>query len=103
MKYKTRDLTLKKREFLQDQIIDYLAGRTSKKEIKIKYEKRFNVTDNSFFSTWNYITVDYFYINFKTKKTDFNLKEDNLRGLGEMEKNYQLLKYKDDLTIKDIK
>jgi hypothetical protein len=100
-KYKVRGLTLKKRQFVQDLIIDYLAGRTSKQAIQLKYEKKFKVTDNSFYAVWNAVTVDTFYNNFKTRKTDFKVKEDDLKGLHKMPKNWQLLKYKDDLTIKD--
>lgn len=99
--YKTRGLTLKKRQFIQDLLVDYLAGRTSKQAIQLKYEKKFNLTDNSFYAVWNAVTVDTFYNNFRTRKTDFSLKEDELKGLQQMPNNWQLLKYKDDLTIKD--
>ena len=100
-KYKTRGLTLKKREFIQDLLVDYLAGRTSKQAIQLKYEKKFNVTDNSFYATWSAVTVDYFYNNFRTRKTDFTVKEDDLKGLHQMPKNYKLLKFKDEKTIAD--
>jgi len=100
-KYKERGLTLKKRQFIQDLLVDYLAGRTSKQAIQLKYEKKFKLTDNSFYAVWNAVTVDTFYNNFKTRKTDFTVKEDDLKGLHQMEKNYKLLKYKNDLTIAD--
>ena len=99
--YKTRGLTLKKRQFIQDLLVDYLAGRTSKQAIQLKYEKKFNVTDNSFYATWSAVTVDYFYNNFKTRKTDFTVKENDLKGLHQMPKNWQLLKFKDEKTIAD--
>ena len=99
--YKARGLTLKKRQFVKDLLIDYLAGRTTKQAIQLKYEKKFNLTDNSFYAVWNAVTVDTFYNNFRTRKTDFSLKEDELKGLHQMPNNWQLLKYKDDLTIKD--
>ncbi len=101
--YKERGLTLKKRQFIQDLLVDYLAGRTSKKAIQLKYEKKFSVTDNGFYAVWNAVTVDTFYNNFRTRKTDFTVKEDDLKGLHQMQKDWQLLKYKDDLTIGDLK
>ena len=101
-KYKARGLTLKKRQFIKDLLVDYLAGRTTKQAIQLKYEKKFSVTDNGFYATWNAVTVDVFYNNFKTRKTDFKVKENELKGLHQMPKNWQLLKYKDDLTIKDF-
>lgn len=101
MKNKSSGLTLKKREFLQDYLIDYLAGRITKKEIQQKFEKKFKVTDNSFYAQWSRVTVDAFYNNYRTRITDFSLKEDDLKGLHQMPKNWQLLKYKNDLTIAD--
>ena len=99
--YKTRGLTIKKRQFIQDLLVDYLAGRTSKQAIQLKYEKKFKLTDNSFYAVWNAVTVDTFYNNFRTRKTDFTVKENDLKGLHQMPANYKLLKYKNDLTIAD--
>ena len=101
MEYKERWLTKKKRQFIQDYLIDYLADRITKKEIQVKFEKKFKVTDNSFYNIWRRVGDECYYNNYRKDRSDFSVNEDDLKGLHQMPKNWQLLKYKDELTIAD--